>query len=91
MENFILSNIFSNFLRYTFQFLKLQFPTKILALSIKKNLEALSQAGNLRGQPRARFAAGSPTSGAIGSWCDPYAGSGWQGPGVSAMFGTDHS
>ena len=35
-ENFILSKIVSNFLRYVFQFLKLQFPTKILALSIKK-------------------------------------------------------
>ena len=29
---------------YTFHFLKLQYPTKILALSIKKNREALSRA-----------------------------------------------
>ena len=43
-ENFIISRILSNFLRYIFQFLKLQFSTKILALSIKKNREALSQA-----------------------------------------------
>ena len=43
-ENFILSKILSNFLRYIFQFLQLQFPIKVLALSIKKNREALSQA-----------------------------------------------
>ena len=47
-ENCILSEIFSKFLRYTFQFLKLQFPTKILALSIIKNREAL-RCGVLRG------------------------------------------
>ena len=35
-ENFILSKISSNFLRYTLQFLQLQFPTKILALSIEQ-------------------------------------------------------
>ena len=44
-ENLILFKIFSDFLRYTFHFLKLpQYPTKILALSIKKNREAQSQA-----------------------------------------------